>query len=51
MRLRAMALLMVARVAVDREEGDEARTRARAIAAALADATLLARCEASSRDR
>ena len=50
-RLRAMALLMVARVAVEREEGDEARARARAIAAALEDATLLARCEASSRDR
>ncbi len=50
-RLRAMALLMVARVAPDLEEGDEARTRARAIAGALEDATLLARCEASTRDR
>jgi len=42
---------MVARVAPDRDEGDEARTRARAIAGALGDATLLARCEASTRDR
>ena len=50
-RLRAMALLMVARAAPDRPEGDEARSRARAIASALEDATLLARCDASQRDR
>ena len=49
-RLRAMALLMVARVAPDGPEGAEARQRARAIARALADATLLARCDAADRD-
>jgi hypothetical protein len=55
-RLRAMALLMVARIAArdhaTREgemEADDARTRARAIAIALEDATLLARCDASAR--
>lgn len=50
-RLRAMALLMVARVAPGSPEGDEARARARAIGQALEDATLLARCDASQRDR
>ena len=49
-RLRAMALLMVARVAPRTAEGAEARARARAIALALADATLLNRCDASERD-
>lgn len=48
-RLRAMALLMVARVAPGTPEGAEARARARAIARALADAILLKRCEASER--
>jgi len=50
-RLRAMALLMVARVGGRGAEADEARRRARAIATALADGRLLARCEASERDR
>ncbi len=50
-RLRAMALLMVARVAAREPEGIEALARARAIAHALADATLLARCDASERGR
>lgn len=50
-RLRAMALLMVARVATDRAEAEEARARARAIGKALEDAVLLARCEASARGR
>lgn len=49
-RLRAMALLMVARVAPRTEEGAEARARARAIGAALVDATIIKRCEASERD-
>jgi hypothetical protein len=49
-RLRAMALLMVARVA-PRDAGDAARDRARAIARALDDAVLLSRCEASERSR
>jgi hypothetical protein len=49
-RLRAMALLMVARVAPRTEEGAEARARARAIGVALADATLISRCDASERD-
>lgn len=48
-RLRAMALLMIARVAPDTEEGDDARTRARTIALGLADTVLLSRCEASRR--
>jgi hypothetical protein len=47
-RLRAMALLMVARVARG-AESDDARERARGIARALGDETLLARCEASAR--
>ncbi len=50
-RLRAMALLMIARVSPRSPEGDEARQRASAIARALDDATLLARCAASERDR
>jgi hypothetical protein len=50
-RLRAMALLMVARVAPSAAEADEARDRARAIGRALEDDTLLARCEASARSR
>lgn len=50
-RLRAMALLMVARVAGREPEGAEALQRARAIGHALADATLLARCDASERGR
>lgn len=49
-RLRAMALLMVARVAPRTAEGAEARARARAIGQALADATLIKRCDASERD-
>lgn len=50
-RLRAMALLMIARITPRSPEGDEARLRARSIAHALGDATLLARCAASDRDR
>lgn len=50
-RLRAMALLMVARVAPGTAEAEEARARATAIARALEDATLLSRSEASSRSR
>lgn len=50
-RLRAMALLMIARVAADAPEGADALARARAIGRALADATLLARCDASERGR
>lgn len=42
-RLRAMALLMLARVTSDERERAEARERARAIARALADPGLLAR--------
>lgn len=49
-RLRAMALLMVARVTPRTLEGAEARARARAIGEALADATLIKRCDASERD-
>ena len=48
-RLRAMALLMVARVAGDGAEAGEARARARAIGQALADPILLARCDAADR--
>ena len=54
-RLRAMALLMVARVAGaggargDVLEGQDARARARAIAVALEDSILLARCDAADR--
>ena len=50
-RLRAMALLMIARVTPRSPEGDEARQRALGIAHALGDATLLARAAASARDR
>ena len=50
-RLRAMALLMIARVSPRSPEGDEARLRAQHIAHALGDATLLARAAASARDR
>jgi hypothetical protein len=42
-RLRAMALLMIARVAAGTPEADEARARARAIAMELQDAVLLGR--------
>ncbi len=48
-RLRAMALLMVVRVAEDPRERSDALTRARSIAEALEDATLLARCAAAVR--
>lgn len=50
-RLRAMALLMIGRVAGGEPEGKEAVARARAIAQALADATLLARCDAAERSQ
>jgi hypothetical protein len=50
-RLRAMALLMIARIAGDDVEGNDARARARGIASALGDASLLARCEAAERER
>ncbi len=49
-RLRAMALLMVARVAPV-AEADAARERARVIARTLEDAVLLSRCDASERSR
>jgi hypothetical protein len=49
-RLRAMALLMVSRIGGASGEARDARTRARAIAIGLADATLLARCDAAERD-
>jgi hypothetical protein len=42
---------MIARVAPDSDEGDEARGRARAIALGLDDAVLLSRCEGSQRAR
>src|SRR5205085_8569120 len=50
-RLRAMALLMVARVSQSAPDAEDARGRARAIGRALEDAVLLARCDASERDR
>lgn len=50
-RLRAMALLMVARVTPDDREAGEARDRARAIAVALEDVVLASRCDASERAR
>jgi hypothetical protein len=50
-RLRAMALLMIARVASTAAEADDARARARMIARALEDETLLARCDAAERSR
>lgn len=46
-RLRAMALLMLARIGRASPEADDARRRARTIAHALADARLLARCDAA----
>jgi hypothetical protein len=46
-RLRAMALLMIARVAPDSEEGIDARTRAEAIARLLEDPTIAARAQRS----
>jgi len=49
-RLRAMALLMVSRIGGASAEAHDARARARAIANALADVTLLARCDAAERD-
>lgn len=50
-RLRAMALLMVVRVAAGTAEADDALARARTIAQALEDATLLSRCDAALRGR
>jgi hypothetical protein len=50
-RLRAMALLMIVRVAPASPEGADALARARTIAAALADDILLARCAAAARRR
>lgn len=50
-RLRAMALLMVVRVAAGTAEADDALARARTIAQALEDATLLSRCDAARRGR
>ncbi len=49
-RLRAMALLMVARIAGRDAEGRDAHARAVAIAAALADDTLAHRCRVAARD-
>jgi hypothetical protein len=49
-RLRAMALLMVSRIGGVSAEASDARARARAIATALGDATLLGRCDAAERD-
>lgn len=49
-RLRAMALLMVARIAGPGAEGQDAHARATAIAAALGDATLAHRCRVAARD-
>jgi hypothetical protein len=48
-RLRAMALLMLARVADDPTERASALARARAIATALEDVVLLDRCAAAAR--
>ncbi|MBX3196612.1 MAG: hypothetical protein KF894_00545 [Labilithrix sp.] len=52
-RMRAMALLMVARVAPQSEasEANDARARAREIALTLGDDVLLSRCDASVRGR
>ncbi|MBZ5708762.1 hypothetical protein [Nannocystis pusilla] len=51
-RLRAMALLMVVRVTTPGSpEAQDALARARTIAHALEDATLLARCDAARRGR
>jgi len=49
-RLRAMALLMVARVAGHGDEGRDARQRASAIANALEDDMLRSRCAAAARE-
>lgn len=49
-RLRAMALLMLCRVAGRTDEAARARARAHAIARALSDEILRRRCEASDRD-
>ncbi|MBK9035476.1 MAG: hypothetical protein IPL61_30170 [Myxococcales bacterium] len=49
-RLRAMALLMIARIAGPSPEGQDAHARADAIAAALADDVLRRRCRAAARD-
>jgi hypothetical protein len=49
-RLRAMALLMLSRIGGASREANDARTRARTIATALGDTTLLTRCEAADRD-
>lgn len=50
-RLRAMALLMVARVASDAVVADEARERALSIAVDLEDEILAARCATSAKAR
>jgi hypothetical protein len=50
-RLRAMALLMVARVAGNAAIADEARERARCIAVDLEDEVLAARCATSAKAR
>lgn len=49
-RLRAMALLMISRIAGATPEGEDARTRARGIATLLAEPTLEARVRAAERD-
>jgi hypothetical protein len=49
-RLRTMALLMISRIGKASAEAQEARHRARAIARTLADARLIARCDAADRD-
>lgn len=49
-RLRAMALLMLSRIGGASAEAHDARSRARAVALALGDATLLTRCDAAERD-
>jgi hypothetical protein len=45
-----MALLMISRIAKDSPEGEEARSRARAIAEMLAEPRLRSRVEAAARD-
>jgi hypothetical protein len=49
-RLRAMPLLMVSRIGGASAEATDARMRARAIATALGDITLLGRCDAAEQD-
>jgi hypothetical protein len=49
-RLRAMALLMIARVAGPAAEGRDAHRRAAQLAEALGDDTLRRRCAAAARD-